>query len=112
MACYSFADWCSIAGVPVGVLGIGYAVRQQWRADREANKRKGLAAESQRFLVDLRPSIDNERVRIAINDQLDRPELKARLMPRSVKASSATAIMCSTNAPMPTPDISGRAPPV
>jgi hypothetical protein len=67
---YSVADWCSIAGLPASVASFGYAVYQQRRADREASKRKNLAAEAQRFLVGLKPSIDDERIVKAIDDQL------------------------------------------
>jgi hypothetical protein len=68
----SVADWCSVAGFSVGLVSLFYAVHQQRRADREMNRRKGLAAESQRFLVGLKPSITDQGVRLAINDQLER----------------------------------------
>jgi hypothetical protein len=70
---YSFADYCSIAGIPISILAFGYAVYQQRRADREVLIRKNLASEAHRFLVGLKPSISsNQDIIAAINDQLDR----------------------------------------
>jgi hypothetical protein len=68
----SVGDSYSVAGFTVGLVSFIYAVIQQRRADSEANKRKGLAAESQRFLVGLKPSITDQGVRLAIDDQLER----------------------------------------
>lgn len=76
---YSFADWCSIAGLPVGLAGIAYAVCQQRRADSEAAKRSRLAGEAHRFLVALKPSVQAvPGVINAIDDELARltPSLK------------------------------------
>jgi hypothetical protein len=69
---YSFADWCSIAGLPVGVFGVGYAVRQQWRANTEILRRKNLASEAQRFLVGYKRCESDPRAIAAIDDQLER----------------------------------------
>jgi hypothetical protein len=69
---YSFADWCSIAGLPIGLIGLGYAVYQQLRADAEAFRRKNLAAEAQRFLVGLKSGQSDPRAIAAIEDQLQR----------------------------------------
>ena len=69
---YSFADWCSIAGLPIGVIGLAYAVYQQRQADAESTKRKNLAAESQRFLVGLKAGQSDPRAIEAIDDQLER----------------------------------------
>jgi hypothetical protein len=69
---YSFADWCSIAGLPVGIIGVGYAVYQQRRADAEAFRRKNLAAEAQRFLVGFKRGESDPRTVAAIDDQLER----------------------------------------
>lgn len=69
----SFADYCSIAGLPIGLLGLGYAVWQQHRADSETAKRRILASEAHRFLVGLKPSVQNiSGVTQAIDDQLER----------------------------------------
>jgi hypothetical protein len=69
---YSFADWCSIAGLPIGIIALSYAVYQQRRADRETFRRKNLASEAHRFLVALKPSQSDQRTIEAIDDQLDR----------------------------------------
>jgi hypothetical protein len=69
---YSFADWCSIVGVPIGLIGLGYAFYQQRRAGREAFRRKNLASEAHRFLVGLKPSQSDPNAIAAINDQLER----------------------------------------
>jgi hypothetical protein len=69
---YSIADWCAIAGLPVGIFGVGYAIRQQWRADREVLIRKNLAAESQRFLVGFNSCETNPDRKKAVEDQLER----------------------------------------
>jgi hypothetical protein len=69
---HSFADWCSIFGLPVGLVALGYAVHQQRRADAEAFRRKNLAAEAQRFLVGFISGVSDPRAIAAINDQLER----------------------------------------
>jgi hypothetical protein len=70
---HSFADWCSIAGIPISILAFLYAVYQQRRADREVLLRKNLAAEAHRFLVGLKPSMSSNRDIVkAIDDQLNR----------------------------------------
>jgi hypothetical protein len=69
---YSFADWCSIAGLPVGVFGVGYAVYQQCRADKETFRRKNLASEAHRFLVGFKRGETEPNAIAAINDQLER----------------------------------------
>jgi hypothetical protein len=68
----SLADWCSIAGLPIGIFGVGYAIYQQRRADREITRRKNLASEAQRFLVGLKRGENDPRAIAAIDDQLDR----------------------------------------
>jgi hypothetical protein len=69
---YSIADWCSIAGIPIGVFGVEYAVYQQRRADREVLKRKHLASEAQRFLVGYKRCENDQRSIDTIEDQLER----------------------------------------
>jgi len=54
---YSFADYCSIAGLPVGVVGVAVSVWQFGRAASEAAKRGRLAGEAHRFLVGIKPSV-------------------------------------------------------
>lgn len=76
---YSFADWCSILGLPVGVIGLLLAFWQSRRAASEARKREQLATETHRFLVGIKPSVQaNPNVITAIDDQLARlaPSLK------------------------------------
>jgi hypothetical protein len=68
----SFADWCSIAGLPIGIFGAAYAVYQQRRAGREITRRKNLASEAQRFLVGFKRGESDPRAIAAIDDQLER----------------------------------------
>jgi hypothetical protein len=76
---YSLADYCSIAGLPFGVIAVALAVCQSRRAASEAAERGRLAGEAHRFLVALKPSVQAiPGVTAAIDDQLARlaPSLK------------------------------------